>query len=40
MNHEIYMIWGQVHPIMQWFAIGTSPWQQLDQFENFHLQRL
>jgi hypothetical protein len=32
----MYVVWGQqVHPIMQWFAINTSPWQHLDQFENF-----
>jgi len=29
----MYVVWGQVHPIVQWFAIGTSPWQHLDQFE-------
>jgi hypothetical protein len=29
----MYVGWGQVHPIMQWFAIDASPWQHLDQFE-------
>jgi hypothetical protein len=32
-NHETYVVWGQVRPIMQWFAISASPWQHLDQFE-------
>jgi hypothetical protein len=27
------VVWGQVHPIMEWFAIIASPWQHLDQFE-------
>jgi hypothetical protein len=29
----MYVVWGQVHPIVQWFAISASPWQYLDQFE-------
>jgi hypothetical protein len=29
----MYVVWGQVHPIVQWFAIGISPCQYLDQFE-------
>jgi hypothetical protein len=29
----MYVVWGQVHPIMEWFAINASPWQHLDQFE-------
>jgi len=29
----MYVVWGHVHPIMQWFAINTSPWQHLDQSE-------
>jgi hypothetical protein len=29
----MYEVWGQVHPIMQWFAISASPQQYLDQFE-------
>jgi hypothetical protein len=29
----MYVVWRQVDPIVQWFAIGTSPRQQLDQFE-------
>jgi hypothetical protein len=29
----MYVVWGQVHLIMEWFAINTSPWQHLDQFE-------
>jgi hypothetical protein len=29
----MYVVWGQVHPIVQWFAISTSPWPYLDQFE-------
>jgi hypothetical protein len=29
----MYVVWGQVYPIVQWFAIGTFPWQHLDQFE-------
>jgi hypothetical protein len=29
----MYVVWGQVHPIVQWFAISTSPWKYLDQFE-------
>jgi hypothetical protein len=30
----MYVVWGrQVHPIVQWFVVGTSPWQHLDQFE-------
>jgi hypothetical protein len=29
----MYVVWGQIHPTVQWFAIGTSPWQDLDQFE-------
>jgi hypothetical protein len=29
----MYVVWGQVHPIMQWFAIGAYPRQHLDQFE-------
>jgi hypothetical protein len=29
----MYVVWGQVHPIVRWFAIGASPWQHLDQFE-------
>jgi hypothetical protein len=29
----MYVVWGQIHPTMQWFAINTSPWQHLDQFE-------
>ncbi len=33
MNHEMYVVWGQVHRIVQWFAFSTSPWQHLDQFE-------
>jgi hypothetical protein len=27
----MYVVWGQVHPIMQWFVINTYPWQHLDQ---------
>jgi hypothetical protein len=34
-NREMYVVCGQVHPIVQWFAIDTSPWQHLDQFEFF-----
>jgi hypothetical protein len=29
----MYVVWGQVHPIMQWFGIDASPCQHLDQFE-------
>jgi hypothetical protein len=29
----MYVVWGQVHLIVQWFVIKTSPWQHLDQFE-------
>jgi len=29
----MYVVWGQVHPIVHWLAIGASPWQHLDQFE-------
>jgi hypothetical protein len=29
----MYVVWGQVYPIMQWFAIGAFPWQHLDLFE-------
>jgi hypothetical protein len=29
----MYVVWGQIHPTVQWFAIGTFPWQHLDQFE-------
>jgi len=29
----MYVVWGHVHPIMQWFVISASPWQHLDQFE-------
>jgi hypothetical protein len=31
----MYVVYGQVHPIVQWFAIDTFPWQHLDQFECF-----
>jgi hypothetical protein len=27
------VVWGLVQTIMQWFAIGASPWQHVDQFE-------
>jgi hypothetical protein len=30
----MYVVWAQAHPIVQCFAIGTFPWQQLDEFEN------
>jgi hypothetical protein len=29
----MYVVWGQVHPVVHWFAISASPWQNLDQFE-------
>jgi hypothetical protein len=29
----MYVGWEQFHPIVQWFAINTSPWQHLDQSE-------
>jgi hypothetical protein len=31
----MYVVWGQVHPIVQWFAIGTFPWQHFNQLEFF-----
>jgi hypothetical protein len=31
----MYVVCGQVHPIVQWFAINAPPWQHLDQFECF-----
>jgi hypothetical protein len=29
----MHVVWGQVHPIVQRFAIDAFPWQHLDQFE-------
>jgi hypothetical protein len=29
----MYVVWGQVYPIMQWFAIGAFPLQYLNLFE-------
>jgi hypothetical protein len=29
----MYVVLGQVQPIVQWFVIDASPWQHLDQFE-------
>jgi hypothetical protein len=29
----MYEVWGQVHPIVEWFAISAFPWQHLNQFE-------
>ncbi len=34
------VVWGQVYPIMQWFAISTFPWQHLDQFLNFSFAKV
>jgi hypothetical protein len=36
----MYVVWGQIHPIMQWFAINTSPWQHLDQFLKFSFAKV
>jgi hypothetical protein len=30
----MYVVWGQVSPIVQTITIGASSWQHLDQFEN------
>jgi hypothetical protein len=29
----MYVVWGQVYSIVQWFAIDGVSWQHLDQFE-------
>jgi hypothetical protein len=36
----MYVVWGQVHPTMQWFAIDASPRQHLDQFESFSFAKV
>jgi len=36
----MYVVCGQVHPIVQWFVINVSPWQHLDQFECFSFAKV